>query len=188
MNLRISCQAVQIAVLFLVFFCCIAIFVEAIRVSRQAAFRTHCQNNLKQIGLTLHAYHDTYRRLPTATIPHPTLPPEKRLSWLIEIRPYLESAPALRLNQNEAWDAESNCPPHQGGFHMDVDVEIRIVGDYPIFLCPANPARNDVSLPCPLHYVAIAGLGPDAADLPLLDPRVGFLVRRTGRGQATGAE
>jgi len=48
------------------------------------------------------------------------------------------------------------------------------VGEVRSLLCPANPSRNGPGLPCPTHYLGIAGVGEDAAELPLADPRAGF--------------
>jgi prepilin-type N-terminal cleavage/methylation domain-containing protein/prepilin-type processing-associated H-X9-DG protein len=53
----------------------------------QAARRSQCQNNLKQIGLALHNYHDIYRKLPMATRA------EKYYSAFTALLPHLEQAP-----------------------------------------------------------------------------------------------
>jgi hypothetical protein len=65
----------------------------AVRAAREAGRRTQCSNNLKQIGLACHTYHDTYNRLPPAW----TSPALSNESAFTHILPYLEQGSAYDL-------------------------------------------------------------------------------------------
>lgn len=63
----------------------------AIQHARQDARQTQCQNNLKQLGLALHNYHDAARTFPPGwTQHHPQAGPETRFGWAVFILPYLD--------------------------------------------------------------------------------------------------
>ena len=85
-----------------------ALLLPAVQQAREAARRTQCKNNLKQIGLALHNYHDTFNMMPAAYLNDDQGHP--RLSWRVSILPYVDEA--SRYNQyafNTAWDSPYNA-------------------------------------------------------------------------------
>ncbi len=80
---------------------------EAIQKVRQAAGRAQTQNNLKQIGLAMHGYHDTHGALPPAAIYDKK--GKALLSWRVLILPYVEQDALYKeFKLNEPWDSDHN--------------------------------------------------------------------------------
>jgi prepilin-type N-terminal cleavage/methylation domain-containing protein/prepilin-type processing-associated H-X9-DG protein len=98
----------------------IGLLVPAVQKVREAAARTQCTNNLKQLGLAFQAFHDTYKRLPAEGNSTP-------VSFYVRLLPYVEQAPMYNLvqqylanNNNNYGGVQSVCTP------------------VPIFLCPSR--------------------------------------------------
>jgi prepilin-type processing-associated H-X9-DG protein len=154
---------------------------------QEPAQRLQCENNLREIGLALNLAHNDQKVYPPATLANPELPPEKRLSWLAVILPFLhQPGVAARplperfqkprtvfeaLDKTKAWGAVEN--------RSAVNTVL------PEFLSPDHPETVPPETPGRTHYVGIGGLGPDAAALPADDPRAGFFGydRRLTRNQ-----
>src|SRR5207245_583218 len=89
------------------------VVVPVIYMVREAEGRIACTNNLKQLGIALGDYHGAHGEFPPATLPNVNLPPERRLSWLVLLLPYIEARPQLLLDRAKAWDAEENRVAYQ---------------------------------------------------------------------------
>ncbi len=138
----------------------VALLLPAIQQAREEARRAQSRNNLKQIGLALHNYHDVYRHFPQGTHPNENLEPEKRLSWMADILPFVEQqALHSRIDFDAAWNAEANQPwmRRQIDVFINPGVRIEAPGEYAV-----------------THYVGIAGVGEDAPKLDIKHERAGI--------------
>ena len=73
----------------------VALLLPAIQAAREAARRAQCTNNLKQIALAVHNYHDTFNAFPPGSVRSSNIPnvnswSTQHLSWLARILPFME--------------------------------------------------------------------------------------------------
>jgi prepilin-type processing-associated H-X9-DG protein len=84
-----------------------ALFLPAVRSARPAARRSQCLNNLRQIGLALHNYHDKYDCFPPANVTDSNGRPMH--SWRVLILPFLDQMPLYeKYRLDEPWDGPNN--------------------------------------------------------------------------------
>jgi prepilin-type N-terminal cleavage/methylation domain-containing protein/prepilin-type processing-associated H-X9-DG protein len=118
----------------------IGLLLPAVQKVREAAQRTQCQNNMKQIGLALHNYHDANSSFPAAWkyTPQPTLTPKAVVhGWAIYVLPYLEQS---ALYQRYDFTKSLYDDPNASVIQTQLSV----------FQCPATPDQNRVeSIPVP---------------------------------------
>lgn len=85
----------------------VALLLPAVQAARESARRMQSQNNLKQVALSMHIHHDTWRGLPAAY----SLTKEGKpgLSWRVHLLPYLEQQVLYeQFHLDEPWDSEHN--------------------------------------------------------------------------------
>ncbi|OWK36333.1 DUF1559 domain-containing protein [Fimbriiglobus ruber] len=94
----------------------IGLLLPAVQKVRDAAARAKSSNNLKQIALGVHSYHDANNHLPTPYVQPPgdrpaPADPTKRLSWRVSVLPYIEEGSLYNaMKLGEAWDGPTNGP------------------------------------------------------------------------------
>jgi len=140
----------------------IALLLPAVQQAREAARRTQCKNNLKQIGLALHNYHDVHRTFPPGYIAR-GIPPTAMaamergpgFAWSVMILPQFDQAP-LYSQLDTKLDAVDPL-------NLSVIADVGL----PMFRCPSDPAKErftvtangtDIELPTS-NYPAVLGYG-----------------------------
>jgi type II secretory pathway pseudopilin PulG len=90
----------------------IALLLPAVQAAREAARRTQSRNNLKQIGLALHNYHDAYMTFPPGAIADKE--GREYHGWQTMLLPYFEAATVYnRVDFNVPWNDAKNREPMQ---------------------------------------------------------------------------
>jgi hypothetical protein len=80
----------------------VGLLVPAVQKVREAAARTEMFNNIRQLGIALHDYNDSYKCLPPARF-------NVGLSWRVAILPFIEQAALYnQFHLNEPWDSPHN--------------------------------------------------------------------------------
>jgi prepilin-type N-terminal cleavage/methylation domain-containing protein len=84
----------------------VSLLLPAVQAAREAARRMSCTNNLKQIGLAMHNFHDTNNRLPSNV--RPDAVSTVRVRWATYVLPFMEQTPLYdRIDFNKNWSDQT---------------------------------------------------------------------------------
>lgn len=132
----------------------VAILLPAVQQAREAARASQCRNNLKQIGIALHNYHETANQFPIASFPQTgaVAGRVRSASWLIRLFPYLDQATAFNKLVFEGADLTG-----QDG--TDLNWMVRRDTRVAVYSCPSSLLPQTRSDGC---TTATQGLGAPA--------------------------
>ena len=119
----------------------VALLLPAIQMAREAARRSQCANNMKQMGLALHNYHDTHQVFPSGFVVYPNnaMSNIRGWGWGALILPYVEQGAlydALGVTQNRIDQLDGGTYPAPGSPLTQTRL--------PVYRCPSDigPDRN----------------------------------------------
>jgi prepilin-type N-terminal cleavage/methylation domain-containing protein len=146
----------------------ISLLLPAVQQARDSARRTQCRNNLKQIGLAVHNYHDTYNVFPNAEVGGTgTL---AKASAFVSILPYLEQANTFTLYNSSLGNSD---PVNMAAVRQFI----------PAYLCPSAPLRRNIPISgcdandrAPGTYAFCTGSGDPWGTLATGNPHNGAIV------------
>ncbi|WP_437185352.1 DUF1559 domain-containing protein [Planctomicrobium sp. SH668] len=129
----------------------IALLLPAVQQAREAARRSQCKNNLKQVGLALHNYHDMFGSFPIGSrVDHTGWFGQ---TWWVGLLPSMDQA-----NSFATWDHGA----YAGGFSHDQN-QLAMRTPIPIMVCPSSTMAQPQDWQRRSTYIGIAGGTPTAA-------------------------
>ncbi|WP_437228944.1 DUF1559 domain-containing protein [Planctomicrobium sp. SH661] len=136
----------------------IALLLPAVQQAREAARRSQCKNNLKQLGLALHNYHDAHGKFPLGygvTVDAPNFPGASglRAPWSVLILPFLDETPRYNtFKMDGSWSGRG-----------DTATDNFTAQFTPLskFKCPSDPA-GQAAIPSS-NYLGVSGGGPESS-------------------------
>lgn len=133
---RSAFTLIELLVVIAIIAILIALLLPAVQQAREAARRTQCRNNLKQIGLALHNYHDAQSCFPPGQIRgwNGTVEVGNGASWGALILPFMDQAP-LFTRLNLSYGITQSRAPSQNG------AVVASLSAIPGTLCPSDTER-----------------------------------------------
>lgn len=118
MSRRDGFTLVELLVVIAIIGILVGLLLPAVQAAREAARRMQCSNNLKQMGLACHNFHDTFRKLP------PSRAADNFGTWAVFLMPFME-----QNNVYQAWE---------GGTMRYYETPIQARQPISVYFCPSR--------------------------------------------------
>jgi prepilin-type N-terminal cleavage/methylation domain-containing protein/prepilin-type processing-associated H-X9-DG protein len=144
---RAGFTLVELLVVIAIIGILVALLLPAVQAAREAARRMQCSNHLKQTGLALHNYHDTYKSFPIALIVRVNTSPLYGFGWTWQARilPFLEqNALYDQIGDAVGSDSGTSTSPLQLLAGRDTKLTMYQCPSHPTGV--ANPAKSGYQL------------------------------------------
>lgn len=155
-RIRKGFTLIELLVVIAIIAVLIALLLPAVQQAREAARRTQCKNNMKQIGLSLHNYEGTYGCWPIGSFS----PLDRIPNWRLQIFPYFDQAPLFNSMNFTISFAGNQTNTNTAALSN------RVLATY---VCPSSPldpcadlTNNSQRIQTPM-YVGISGGYPEAS-------------------------
>ena len=121
-----------------------ALLLPAVQAAREASRRNSCANNLKQLGIAFHNFHDTRKGFPALkTDPNYTVnaTSQPARGWAVDLLPFIEQEPIRKAyNMSVAYDDNTTTTTlPTGGTTTNLLTTQSILR---LFQCPSTPSQN----------------------------------------------
>jgi prepilin-type N-terminal cleavage/methylation domain-containing protein len=162
---RLGFTLIELLVVIAIIAILIALLLPAVQQAREAARRTQCKNNLKQLGLALHNYLDT-----ALTFPIGQQYPKTRPNWRVGILPNLDQAPLYnQLNFSQVFYSACGSTSTYGIVYENTANKVLSKLVLSAFKCPSSALDALADVGCnydqeQVHdYIGVSGATPDPA-------------------------